>query len=329
MVSSWLAVILMTLSSAGAEQCDADVATLLQTSTSHKQSSSVAIDSGCPLPDHGKWCTVKVPGAEPFQMAVYASNDIVSHSICDSGQWESNIIDTADLGVPGHAVDIGGNIGYFTFVLAHAGWNVTTFEPLDKNVQLMQATLCQNPGMKRKVNLHQVGLGAHPDECQLISHVTNMGDGVVRCGEEAKKEVPLNHAVRQSFQVKRLDDMLSPELVPKVDFLKIDVEGFECQVFAGGKKVLEVYKPRRLATEVWAEMQGCEPANYFKMFLKKGYKIASDQACKHSDTEVPRVGGRKNFWICRNVEDRFTLLQAGSNPISPLQKHRVLFKLDD
>lgn len=35
---------------------------------------------------------------------------------------------------PGHACDIGGNLGFYTFALAKAGWNVTTFEAMSTNV---------------------------------------------------------------------------------------------------------------------------------------------------------------------------------------------------
>lgn len=281
----------------------------------------------CPMPPDAKWCSVfNISGAEPFFMAVYAENDLVSEVICNTGRWED--LEIRSLGAPGHALDVGGNLGYYSFVLAHAGWNVTTFEPFARNVQLMHATMCRNPWMMAKIKIHNVGLGAHPDECQIISPVDNFGDGNTRCGEDALKPAPYNCKIRQSFHVARLDDLLSSEGVPNIDFLKIDVEGFECQVLAGGQSVLKFYKPRLIHTEVWWKMQGCEPGNYLQNIIKQGYKIADDEACIQPHVHVPSRGEILNTWACRKIENSSSLLQVASAPIPPSQKHRMLFRFD-
>lgn len=317
-----ICALLSALAFSSASDEDADSGAFLQTSIGREPTSSW----NCPLPEDAKWCSVNVPGTKSFQMAVYVSQDIVSKQICDQGVWED--LHPEDLGARGHAIDIGGNIGYHTFVLANAGWNVTTFEPMAKNVQLMQATLCRNPVMKPRIDIHQVGLGASDDVCQIMSDTINVGDGITRCGEDAKKAVPVHYEIRQSFDVRRLDDMLIPEAVPTVDYVKLDVEGFECQVLAGGSKLFDVYKPRLLHTEVWSEMHGCDPGSYIEMFLKNGYKVASDVACMKPDMDGPR-GPRgkistKDFWICK----KSSLIQQSSVTIPPAHKRRVLFKSD-
>jgi len=46
---------------------------------------------------------------------------------------------------------------------------------------------------------------------------------------------PLARAV----PVRRLDSLLATGMIPKCDFLKVDVEGFEKPVFDGRRKLLE------------------------------------------------------------------------------------------
>ena len=58
----------------------------------------------------------------------------------------------------------------------------------------------------------------------------------------------------------------------KVDFVKIDVEGFECKVFRGASKLLQ-QKPRIIQSEVWGTMQGCTPRQYVQLFMDAGYHL--------------------------------------------------------
>merc|ERR1719473_485395 len=72
----------------------------------------------CELPANSRWCKVRMgePEAE-FSMAVYNGDDIVSNSICTTGTWELSTSDITNLGRPGHALDIGANVGFYSLVL--------------------------------------------------------------------------------------------------------------------------------------------------------------------------------------------------------------------
>merc|ERR1719272_2017479 len=81
------------------------------------------------------------------------------------------------------------------------------------------------------------------------------------------------------MDVRRLDDVLAEEHVNAVDFVKMDVEGFECQVMAGGQSLLTKFRPRLIQSEVWPAMQGCLPKDYLASFAKASYSVTSDRAC--------------------------------------------------
>lgn len=205
-----------------------------------KVPSAVSTVASCKLPPGGRWATVQLTGLAPFQMAVYASNDIVSSSVSFRHNWEQ--LDVRRFGKPGHACDIGGNIGFYTFALAKAGWNLTTFEAMPSNVALMKATLCANKELQERVDLHQVGLGDAPGRCSLMSDTINVGDGIVVCRtmQDPTKNIRAQFAFRTEFEVKRFDEVFPQGRFAStpIDFVKIDVEGFECKVFQGAQELL-------------------------------------------------------------------------------------------
>eukprot|EP00747_Dinoflagellata_sp_TGD_P104622 gnl/TRDRNA2_/TRDRNA2_169294_c0_seq1.p1 gnl/TRDRNA2_/TRDRNA2_169294_c0~~gnl/TRDRNA2_/TRDRNA2_169294_c0_seq1.p1 ORF type:complete len:291 (+),score=35.83 gnl/TRDRNA2_/TRDRNA2_169294_c0_seq1:71-874(+) len=215
-------------------------------------------------------------------MAVHQGKDIVSTKICSSGWWE--FTDVSAFGPPGFALDIGGNIGWYTFNLASAGWKVLTFEPMPKNLALMNATLCQNPHLASKIQILPVGLGPKPMMCDMWADLQNFGDGNPVCNDDDRKRLRGNTAIPKfpvgSFEVRRLDDVLAEKNITSVDFIKIDVEGYECQVLDGASSIWDKYRPRLIQSEVWGHMSGCQPSEYLHRFEAQGYTVTNspDQA---------------------------------------------------
>lgn len=264
----------------------------------------------CALPTGAVWAEVTA-GTAPFQMAVYSNNDIVSGSLLTTHNWED--VNASLYGPPGHAYDIGGNLGFYTFLLAKAGWNVTTFEPMQSNLAMMNATLCANPDIKNQIDVQAFGLGNATTHCQLVSSNANVGDGTVHCNgkyllgsyKHHSNHLPPGFAVRAEFDVKRLDDVMQSTKFAQqhVDFVKIDVEGYECLVFEGASQLL-AQRPRLIQSEVWQTMQGCTPKHYLDIFSTHKYQIKADVTCqKDGPTEGPPEidgpsGSYLNYWFC-------------------------------
>jgi len=258
------------------------------------ESGTVMTAETCTLPSFGRWCSVCPVGGECFDLAVYHSNDIVSNEICNTGFWETRSV--AKFGPPGTALDIGTNVGYYSFLLAAAKWTVHSFEPLPQNLELLAATACKNPALAQRVKIHPTGLGAQHDHCVFISDNNNVGDGWTQCGAAADA-VKDGYQVRGEFEVQRLDDELERLAIKAIDFVKIDVEGFEFQVFEGAQSLLTKYRPRAIQSEVWPKMRGCVPADYLKMFAMSNYKVSLAPGCADSDDHLN--GQIQDFFMCK------------------------------
>lgn len=223
--------------------------------------------------------------------------DFVSYSVCEAAMWDEN--DLSTFGKPGHMLDIGGNIGYFSLAFAHAGWTVTTFEPMASNLALLNASLCLHPDIASKVKINAFGLGAKSQECKLVSPPENVGDGHVQCGDAVASGFTQSNIGKYnvqdmgSFSLRRLDDVLKEQGIDKVDLVKIDVEGYESQVLAGAPTFLSQYSPRLFKTEVWNNSFGFSGAHLLNEFQRGGYDFFSDSQCRvpmEAHSELARRG---------------------------------------
>jgi len=247
----------------------------------------------CPLPSGARWCRAR-PG---FDVACL-EHDIVCNNICSWGYWE--YASMKSLGFPeqldGVVVDVGANVGWYSLLFAHAGYDVHAFEAMPSNVQLLKASTCANP-MTGKVQVHSVALAADAaGSCRVFSSKRNVGNGTLCCpGHECYPEHnPFYEMRADKVATTTLDAELSALSKP-IAFMKLDVEGYECQVMKGGLNILASHPPKYMMSEVWNDEVGCGAASYLSLLrgLGPGYSVRlrkEDQGflANNSDTADPK-----------------------------------------
>ena len=166
------------------------------------------------------------------------------------------------------------NIGFYPIALAKFGWNVTTFEPMPANAEILQASICANADVAKQIDLHAVGLSDVDDHCQMVSAADNFGGGNVRCGALETKQ---GYEVHGEADLRVLDEELpnSRFASQPVMFVKTDAEGFECRVLQGASNLLQT-KPPFLLSEVTPHMEACTPAGYLQIFRDAGHEVKAD-----------------------------------------------------
>ncbi len=234
---------------------------------------------------------------DKVSMAVYKENDRVSAHLRDSGTYEtSNIIDLKryfTLYSQKHNIplseltflDIGANIGWFTFQLAKFGVNVVAFEPMQSNVDLINESLSLQEniesGVSSRIQLHPHGLGVKDQVCIIYSHNINEGDGHVKCVEkESDLDMPSDYSVRGRIPVHRLDDVLDTTGM-HIIAAKIDTEGYEANVFEGGSTVLLENIKSAILTEFcpeWIHKKGGDAREIMKKIVDAGFVVKKEKA---------------------------------------------------
>jgi FkbM family methyltransferase len=123
------------------------------------------------------------------------------------------------------ACDVGANIGYMSLYLRSrigAGGKLFSFEPEPENYAELEANLRRN------------GL----DNCQPIQAAVGSQEGSLTFATGLNGYVPEDGAPGITVPVLTLDGVVAKHGLPRVDFVKIDVEGFELDVLTGMKDLL-------------------------------------------------------------------------------------------
>tara|TARA_B100000959_G_C14947751_1_gene610556 strand:- start:1199 stop:1825 length:627 start_codon:yes stop_codon:yes gene_type:complete len=129
------------------------------------------------------------------------------------------------------AVDIGAHVGIWTRRLAVNFCRVIAFEPLGKHIEC-HIKNCE--GLEH-IELKQVALSNH-NGFKLMTTKDN-NSGMSRLGKANFREKIRSH---QMVETRTLDSYH----LPKVDFIKMDVEGWENKVLEGATETILKYRPR-------------------------------------------------------------------------------------
>ncbi len=168
----------------------------------------------------------------------YSSKDYIERSVWMKGEYESEVqaVFTQCVKKGDVALDIGANIGINTIRLAKlVGDNgkVFSFEPVPYIISRFQENIKLNA--IENVSLIPVALGSEDEELR-ISFSEN---------EENKGATSLRNRDEEGIMIKVRcgDKLLEENSISNVNFIKIDVEGFEWEVLQGLERTIEKYRP--------------------------------------------------------------------------------------
>jgi FkbM family methyltransferase len=181
-------------------------------------------------------------------------------------------------------VDIGANVGYFTTLasrLVGPRGKVIAFEPDPDSCALLRANLRRNGA--RNAVVFSDALGAEDRAGQLYLSKSNFGDHRVAAGGEDRQSVPIS--------IRRFDTVCDGLELSKIDFIKIDVQGYEPQVFEGMGGCLERLQVRTILMEFWPygiRYAGDSPEKLIDRLVNDGYVIHELNDCGDARRVEPR-----------------------------------------
>ncbi len=160
-------------------------------------------------------------------------------------------------------IDVGGNFGQFASFLARAAGPtgfVHSFEPLAYNRRIFERVI-RHMGL-RNVSVYPFAVGSRRDVLRLSIPGRNTAEAHISdSGAELVEVIPL-------------DAWASEANLARLDFVKIDVEGFELEVLRGASGLLSRFKPALLC-----EISGVSESRYgvpviapFRFMESHGYR---------------------------------------------------------
>jgi FkbM family methyltransferase len=194
---------------------------------------------------------------------------------------------------PGMTVlDIGANIGGHTLHLADAvgaAGRVYAFEPTAFAFAKLLRNLSLNPRLAARVVAQQcflTGRGSGNDAPAQVWSSWPLAGG---------RELHQKHCgalkSTQGARARTLDAVLSDYGDPIVDLVKLDVDGFECDVLAGATKMMSRSKPIfavELAPYILRE-RGSSLEELMSFFIPLGYRFFHEETEKELPADAPAV----------------------------------------
>jgi FkbM family methyltransferase len=162
-------------------------------------------------------------------------------------------------------LDIGANVGIHTLAVAQHvsdGGAVVSFEPHPVNHRLLIHNIVQN--RLRHVVAENLGLAESP------SVLTGAA-----CAQGGNWSLASQGDYRFEVKLVRLDDYLQDHPVPRIDLIKLDVEGAEVRVLRGAKQTIDRFHPL-VVFEVcpsWLTKMKTSPVELFAELVGHGYSI--------------------------------------------------------
>jgi len=180
-------------------------------------------------------------------------------------RWETAMV--RRLLLPGMCfVDVGANIGYFTLLAARRvgpTGRVFAIEPSPYAADRLSQTIADN--VIPQVRIERCGLGRRPGEVVLY-------DAAVGNHTPSMLGDPGGHGL--VVPVRTLDECIHEWKIDRIDLMKIDVEGYEPEVFAGAARALADGRVRAILCEFnahWLARAGTSSGEVYRGLLNQGF----------------------------------------------------------
>jgi len=166
------------------------------------------------------------------------------------------------------ALDIGANKGQWArMVLNNTNWSVISFEPQKSAFKILEEFKNTHP---KRFECYNYALGDENTETFINVHSSFTELSFINNDLNNLPLLTGRSSSTEEISLHRIDDLYSANKIKysNVDFVKIDVEGFEYKVLLGSKLFLSEVKPRFVQIEMnWHQLFTITPIFQFGKLL--------------------------------------------------------------
>jgi len=165
-------------------------------------------------------------------------------------------------------VDIGANQGLYSLLfsrLVGAEGVVIAFEPEPDMFAALETNIAANS--VENVECHRLAIGSKSDQAMLSRSLIHGGDNRLSSGHSEQI------STKKPVRVATLDDIVGDR---KVDFIKMDVQGWEWEAFRGMERTIDGNRDIGIHFEFWPaglRDSGCDPLELLKFLSQQKFQI--------------------------------------------------------
>ncbi len=178
-----------------------------------------------------------------------------------------------------YVIDAGGCWGDTALCFAYqvgANGKVYTFEFVPENLEIMKKNIQLNPELKERIEIIHKALWSGSN---LTIFCSEKGPGSRIIASEKAKESGLKVTTLS------IDDFVESYDIPRVDFIKMDIEGAELPALKGARRTINKYKPK-LAISVYHSLNDFVNIPEYIESLDTKFKFYLDHYTIHSEETV-------------------------------------------
>ena len=204
-------------------------------------------------------------------------------------------------------VDIGANLGLYTAISMHhldAGGRIVAFEPHPKSYEFLRKNVAANQTNHRacpRVDAFNLAATPEPGRQELRMNPENRGDNRLYHGTYQGK---IEEWETLTVEGRPVDDVLAELGIDEVNFVKIDIQGYEQKAVSGLQKTLMRSKNVILLSEFWPKgllESGGDGREYLQMLTDMGFTLYTLNKKPHGsvtpledwDALIANLPGRK------------------------------------
>ena len=224
---------------------------------------------------YGNDLTVRLRG-KPFTVNLH--DTILSFEVLVYRKWQpletmlyERLIRPGD-----YVIDVGANIGFFTVLFAElaVGGKVLAIEPEPNNIRLLRKNIAQR-GLAAAATVAETAVGSEPSQATLYTASSgNLGDNRLYFSPERHGLAASMDRKRVDVPIARIDDLVASW--PRVDFIKMDIQGFEAHALEGANATLAANPELLLFTEFFPfgmRAAGSDPLSFIAQLRHSGFEL--------------------------------------------------------
>ncbi len=173
--------------------------------------------------------------------AFYVLMDLVDHIVLKDQYHIKEFIKKDSV-----VIDAGANIGIFS-LYAHRlepTASIYAFEPTPIVFKILEQNI-KNNGLEKNISSYNLALGDVIGEKEMLMDLSNPeGLGVGNSLTDSGCLTGTGKFNRQKIKITTIDDFVLNQHLSKVDFIKIDTEGYEKQIIKGAADTIKRFHPR-------------------------------------------------------------------------------------
>ncbi len=209
----------------------------------------------------------------------------------------------ADVGVePGDVViDAGGCWGDTTLYFARSAERVYSYECMPSNIHILNENIKLNPELAGKIEVVQNALWSRSGERLVF-------------GERGPASRGVSGQVGVEVTTGSLDDLVEARSLPRLDFIKMDIEGAEMQALIGAERTIRKFRPQ-LAISIYHDIRDFVRIPDWIASLNLGYRFYIDHFTIHAEETV--LFATADSGSRRNTGDEAAASMARMEPTHP------------